>query len=105
MRLRQVVPLEQLGQPEVADPDVPVSVEHEIGGLDVAVDHLLAVGIVERVGDLGAEAGNFAEINRLGLAAERAATRPSSAARGGRGRSVDPGLDPRSRMVDRRGRC
>ena len=75
VRLRQLVPLDELGQPEVGDPDVPLGVEQEVGGLDVAVDHPLAVGVVQCVGDLGSEPGDLAEVDRLGLAGERDAGR------------------------------
>ena len=41
MRVRKVISLEQLGQSEVGDPNVPTGVQEEVLGLDVAVDHPL----------------------------------------------------------------
>ena len=102
MRLRQLVPLDELGQPEVGDPDVPSGVQQEVRGLDVAVDHPLFVGVVQRVGDLGAEAGDLADIDRLGLASKRGVGRPSSAVGGVEGRPIGPGPGARRRARGRR---
>ncbi len=65
VRLREIVALDQLGQAEVGDPDVALGVEQEIGRLDVAMDDPLAVGVVERIGDLGTQPGDLAEVDRI----------------------------------------
>jgi hypothetical protein len=72
VRLRELVPLDQLRQSEVGDPDVSLGIEQEVGWLDVAVDNPLAVGVVKRVSDLGSQARDLAKIDRLGLAGKRA---------------------------------
>ena len=54
----QVVGVGRLGQAEVGDPDVAVSVEQEVGRLDVAMKDALAVGVVQCKGDLDADAGD-----------------------------------------------
>ena len=41
------VPVGQLGQPEVGDPDVPAGVEEQVRRLDVPVQHPLGVGFVQ----------------------------------------------------------
>ena len=76
--MREVVPLDQLRQAEVGDPDVSLGVEQEVRGLDVAMDHSLTVGVVERIGDLRSRAGDLAEVDRLGLTGYRAATRAAA---------------------------
>ncbi len=56
-----------LGQAEVGDPDVALGVEQEVGRLDVTVEHALAVGIFERLGDLESDAGHAAEEGAVGV--------------------------------------
>ena len=54
----------QLGQAEIGDVNPPFAVEQQIRGLDVAMNHAHAVGIIERFGRLHAHAGNRAEVGR-----------------------------------------
>ena len=72
VRLREVVPILELGQAEVGDPDVPQRVEDQVRRLDVAVQHAPLVGIGQGVGDLGAQPGDLAIVARLALADEGA---------------------------------
>ena len=65
--VRQVVGVRGLGQAEVGDPDVPLGVEEEVAGLDVAVQDALVVRVVEGLGHLHAEAGDAAEEVPVGL--------------------------------------
>ena len=62
-------------QPEISDPDGPAGVQQEVGGLDVAVDDSLAVGISQSRGDLRAHLGHPAK-NKQGQPLPRP---PSSA--------------------------
>ena len=59
LRGRLVFLLLELGQAKVGDPGVAQGVEQDVVRLDVAVDHLAFVGVIERIGDLGADAGNL----------------------------------------------
>ena len=72
MRLRKVVPLLELGQAEVGDPDVPQRVQDQVGRLDVAVQHASLVGVSQGIGDLGAQPGDLAIVTNIGLAGQRA---------------------------------
>ena len=48
------------GQAEVHEVRLAVAVDHDVGRLQVAMDDALLVGMVQRVGDLGAQLGRFA---------------------------------------------
>ena len=51
-----VVGQARVGQPasqaEVGHPDVPLGIDQQVGGLDVAVDHSLVVGVRQGIGRL-----------------------------------------------------
>ena len=66
---RLVLLLLELRQAEVGDPGVAQGVEQDVVRLDVAVDHPALVGVIERVGHLGADAGDLALIAERRLAA------------------------------------
>ena len=81
----------QPGQAEVGDPEVAADVEQEVGGLDVAVQHPLLVGVLQGLGGLDAQAGGVLEEGpaagrparggqRCGAGAGRAADGATSAA-------------------------
>ena len=63
---QSVFSLERLGQAEIGDPDVSPGVEQEVGGLDVAVEYALLVGVGQGFGDLAADAGDRAEVDGVG---------------------------------------
>ena len=111
MRPGEIVSLDELGQAEIGHPDVAVGVEQEVGGLDVAVDDVLAMGIIERIGDLGSQPGDFAEVSGFGLTGERTAAGATREGLGGRGRarrpvgrSHEPGLFRPAELAGDRGR-
>ena len=47
-------------QAEVGDPERAVGIDQEVGRLDVAMDDSQAMGVVKRVGGLGAQPGDIA---------------------------------------------
>ncbi len=49
---RQVALPPHAGQPEIGDPEAMISVDQEVRGLDVAVQDVVAMGVVERLGRL-----------------------------------------------------
>ena len=67
LRLGGVVDLLQLRQPEVGDPDVAEGVQQQVRRLDVAMEDAAAVGVVQRVGDLGADPAATSRGNVLPL--------------------------------------
>ena len=50
------------GQAEVRDPELALRIDHEIGGLDVAVDHAQRMRVVERLGRLDAQPGDRTKV-------------------------------------------
>ena len=52
---RQLVAVLGLGQAEIGDPDLALGIEQEVGGLDVAVENALLVGVFQGLGDLDAD--------------------------------------------------
>ena len=55
---------EPAGQAEVRHPDRSLLVDQQVGGLDVAMDHAMMVGVRERLGRLEADFRNPAKIGR-----------------------------------------
>ena len=64
---RQLIAALGLGQAEVGDPDLALSVQQQVGGLDVAVEDALLVGILQSLRHLDADPRHAAKILRLGL--------------------------------------
>src|SRR5262249_18673890 len=52
----------ELGESEIGNPQMAVSVHHQIAGFDVAMNDAILVGVFERLGGLDAEAGDGAII-------------------------------------------
>ncbi len=86
--VRQLVGALGLGQPEVRDPNRPLVVQQEIGRLDVAMEHTVAVGIGQRFGHLQPQLGHAPVIPPL-----RVAPRQGCRLRLARRRSLDRWLD------------
>ena len=88
---RQVAVAADPGQAEIGDPEVAPFVHEQVRGLDVPVQHLVAVREVERLGRLLAQPGH--------LAGRQAALALAHAAAG----SLRPGAAPRSASWPGRG--
>jgi hypothetical protein len=65
--MRQVVGFSRLGQPEVGHPDVAAIVQQQVGRLDIAMEDALAVGILQGLGYLHADAGDALVIPAVGV--------------------------------------
>ena len=78
---------QRLADPEVGDERVPL-VQQDVLGLDVAVDDVVTVRVVERVGDLARDAGRLLDrqLRRRARAGRAATARPRSASRNRRSR-------------------
>ncbi len=70
----QVAVAPDASEAEVGDPETVESVDQEVRRLDVAVQDLVAVGIVERLGRLPAQLGNFPRRQPAQVPARRSRT-------------------------------
>jgi hypothetical protein len=61
------VPTLAPGQPEIQDSDVPLLVDHHVGRLQVAVDHLLRMGRLEPARDPGRDLHRLSLVKPAGL--------------------------------------
>ena len=59
-----------LGEPEVEDLHLPAQVEHQVLGLEVAVDHAGRVRVAQRVGDVPGDPQGLAQLERAALGVE-----------------------------------
>ena len=56
-----------LGYPEVGDLDPAIIGNHDVGRLDIAMHHLVAVRMFERIKDIAHDANDLLEIKFLAL--------------------------------------
>ena len=70
-RLRQILPLRELGQAEVGHPDVAHRVQQEVRRLDVAVQHAAQMGVLQGVGHLGTDPCDLAKVPVLARGDQR----------------------------------
>ena len=71
---RQVAVAPDSGQPEVGDPETVIGADQQIRWLDVAVEYLVAVGVIERLGRLPAEFGDLLSRETAAVALSGSAT-------------------------------
>ena len=50
--MREVIPILELGQSEVGDPDVSQPVKDQVRRLDIAMEYAALMGMAERIRDL-----------------------------------------------------
>jgi hypothetical protein len=86
------------GQPEVGHPQLAAGVEQEVGRLDVAVDDAHLVGVLQRLGRLGAQARRVPAVFGARARAVRRAGHPAG---GARGRGGDPVRRAVPQLADR----
>ena len=83
-------PVQRLGEAEVEDLDLAVRGDLDVGGLEVAVDDALLVGLLERLGDLLRDRRAPRRGNRPALQALREVLALAPAPSRGRGRRPTP---------------
>ncbi len=89
-RLGQVFRVAGLGQSEVGHPDIAPRIQQQVRRLDVAVQDSLTIGILQRLADLEADAGDTQEKRPIPIGkGERSARRPRQTARQGATSDVD----------------
>src|SRR4029079_10563680 len=59
-RVRELFHAFGFGEPKISDPDGALSVEKEIGRLDIAMQHALTMSMIQSVGYLSSQAGHSA---------------------------------------------